>query len=202
MVMTGNYATLSELKSRLRITADDAAVDATLEQVILAASRQIDGLTGDVFSATTAETRVLSATATDHLDVPSLRAVTSLLTDEDGDRVYETTWLATDYDLEPFDAAYTNRPYTSIQLAPNGRRTFPRGSRTVQITGNWGWAAVPDAVEEACLILAIRLFKRKDAPYGIAGTPGLGQTQLTIPSIDPDVRQLVAPYRRFYLGAV
>ena len=67
--------------------------------------------------------------------------------------------------------------------------------------GTFGWSAVPDAVHEATLLVAARLFKRKDAPLGIqVGKPEFGN--LSIPANDPDVTRLLAPYRRFALIGV
>ena len=65
----------------------------------------------------------------------------------------------------------------------------------MEIIGSWGYASTaPHDIREACLIQASRLFKRKDAPFGVAGTPEAGQMML--PALDPDVRALLRKYRR------
>ncbi len=194
MAIVNGYATLAELKVRVGIT--DTGDDAVLEAVIEAASRAIDGETGRVFYAATA-TRYFTAEDSELLFVDDLLSVTTLKADEDGDRTYETAWAVTDYDLEP----YNSTPYTRIQIAPKGTRTFPTGRRGVEIAGSWGYAATaPDAINEACLLMAARLFKRKGAPFGVLMNPDLGTAR--IPQIDPDVKLLLKPFVRLSIGAV
>lgn len=187
MAATNAYATTAQFKARLDIVDD--ADDTVLEQVLEAASRAIDGWCARQFYTETA-TRTFTAEAIDFLAIPDLYSITSLKTDADGDRTYETTWASTDYDLDPEDA-----PYTAITLTPAGRYAFPTLRRSVQIAGDWGYSATaPHAIREACLLQASRYFLRKDAPFGVTGSTEHGQLQ-TISSIDPDVKQLILPYR-------
>lgn len=191
MAITNGYTDLSTLKSRLDILDTDD--DSMLEGVIEGASRLIDGWCGRVFYEDAAQTKYFTADAIDMLFLhDDLVSVTSLKTDEDGDRVYETTWATTDYDLDPV----TGPPYTRITLAPGGTYGFPTHARAVQIIGTFGYSSVPHAIREACLLQAARLYKRSDAPFGIAGNAEVGELT-TLPLIDPDVRQLVQQYRRF-----
>lgn len=190
MAITNGYATLDELKHQLDV--QDVFDDTILEQNIEAASRQIDGWCGRSFYAATNQTRYFTAdmSLTLFLD-DDLVSVTTLKTDEDADRTYETTWDATDYDLDPADGP----PYTRITVTPQGRYGFPRHSRGVQIVGTFGYTEVPVAITQACLILATRYFKRTDAPFGVAGSNDQGQLQ-TLPGMDPDIKQLIQHYRR------
>ena len=55
----------------------------------------------------------------------------------------------------------------------------------------------PETVAEACLIQASRLWKRKDARF--AARSGLPQGD-GLRGLDPDVKQLLGPYRRHPLG--
>lgn len=208
MAIVNGYCTLAEIKARLGIT--DTASDAILENVVEAVSRAIDHATGDRFYVITAATYTFTPDYADWLPLPlapGLRTVTTLKTDEDGDRAYETTWTTTDYDLEPENAAAFGQPYRAIRVAPNGTRAFPRGlRRSVQIAGDWGWAAIPDAINEACLLQSARLFRRKDAPFGVVGGGDLGEATV-IPGgrrtrLDPDAEALVLPYRSYGLVAV
>ena len=50
------------------------------------------------------------------------------------------------------------------------------------------------AITEAALIHATRLYKRHDAPFGIAGAPDVGQ--MRIPKLDPDAERLLAPFKK------
>jgi uncharacterized phiE125 gp8 family phage protein len=194
MAITNGYASLPELKARLDITGDQQ--DANLESMIEAASRQIDGWTARTFYVETA-TRTVSAEWTGELMLDrDLITLTGIATDEDGDRVYETTWdvAHVEFDGDP--------PYRALYLVPNAARYFPLGRNRVQVSGTWGYATdVPHAIREACLLLAARLHKRKDAPFGIAGSADHGQMQ-TLPGMDPDVKQLISQYRCFGLVGV
>lgn len=198
MAITNGYATLAEIKARLSIPTATTTDDAILEAVVEAASRSIDAATGRVFYATTA-TKYYTADDGNLLFVDDLITVTTLKTDADGDRTYEDTWATTDYDLEP----YNTSPKVQIRLAPNGARYFPSTRKGVEIAGSWGYNATgsyPDMINEATLIQAARLFKRKDSPFGIIGTPETGVARL--PKLDMDVRQLIQPFVRIEAFAV
>jgi len=195
-----NYTTLNDLKARLNrgditVTNDDAR----LEAIIAAASREIDGMTNRVFYQLPNETRYFTADCGDWLAIDDLVSVTSIATD-DGSRTYGTTWQVTDYDLEPYNAASKQFPYTNLHIAPNGHNAFPRTRRGVRITGTWGWPAIPSAVTEACLLIAQRLATRSKAPFGVAGAQD--GTAVYLPRTDPDARALLEPYRRFAVGVI
>lgn len=197
MAIVNGYAGLAELKARLTIETGDTEDDATLEAVIEAASRTVDGLCSRHFYSAT-ETHYYETEQWDEIEVDDLVSVTVLRTDEDQDRVYETAWAETDFELGPGD----DEPYTRIYATPTGMYAFPTLQRkAVEVTGTFGWSAVPDAVNEATLLLAARYFKRKDSPLGIqVGKPEFGN--LSIPGKDPDVERLLMPYRRFALIGV
>lgn len=191
MAITNGYCSLADLKAYLTIAA--STDDTRLENAIEQASRAIDHECRRVFYATTA-TRYYQAEAPDFLALPDdLLTVTTFKTDDDGDRTYETTWATTDYDLTPDNSS----PKTAVRLTPQGRYAFPTHRRGVEIAGSWGYNATgsyPDAINHAAVILAARFFKRKDAPFGVLGTPELGFTR--IPRNDNDVRALLQPFRR------
>lgn len=198
MTLTNGYATLDELRDRLGFPTSDVADDHILGSIITAVSRWIDAYTGRRFYTTVAdETRYQTAEFADllilDLDVVSL---TTLSTDGDGDRTYETTWAATDFDLEPYNATLDGEPYRCIAVTPAGRYGFPRGiQRGVKIVGKFGWTTAPGPVNEACLLQSERIYKRKDAPFGVLGSAEMGQ-MLVIPKLDPDVELMLRPYRR------
>lgn len=199
MTITNGYCTLADLKARLFTGTPtvDATRDTILEDVIEAASRWIDDQCGRRFY-TASETRTYTAQDYDLLFIDDLVSVTTLKTDEDEDRTYETTWATTDYDLEPENAALRGAPYTMIRITPDGDYSFPVGVRRgVQIAGSFGYAStVPDPVKQACLMQAARLYKRKDAILGVAGVGQLGQqTVQRVPS-DDEIMELLRPYRR------
>jgi hypothetical protein len=181
----------------------DVGDDAVLEAVIEGVSRYIDLYCGRHFwKDTGATTRYYTAEEPDWLWVDDLVSVSSLATDSDGDRNYEDTWAEEDYDLWPYNAAAEGMPYMAISATPTGDSSFPVGvAKGVAVTGIFGWPSVPAPVKEACLLMAARLAKRKDAPFGVVGSADMGTIQV-IPKLDPDVAVLLAPYRRLRVGAV
>lgn len=56
----------------------------------------------------------------------------------------------------------------------------------------------PEPVVEACVILAARLFRRKDAPFGVVGSPEFGLERIA--ASDPDVKRLMRPYERWIMA--
>jgi hypothetical protein len=198
MTITNGYCTLAEFKARFYPAGlTDTTDDTVIENVIEAVSRQIDNYAGRRFYVTGSdETRYFTAEESEYLSAGDVVSITTLSTDENDDRVYERTWAATDYDLTPYNAALDGLPYTRLEITPNGSYAFPTGAKSVKIVGKWGYPATPDAINEACLIQAIRLFKRKDAPFGVMGSAEMGQL-VVIPRLDPDVKMLLDPFRKF-----
>lgn len=206
MAIDNGYCTLAELKSWLN-EIGDTNDDAELELAVEAASRKIDAATGRRFwKDSSDDTRVFTAESGSYLRVPDIVSITSLKTDDNNDRTYEITWATDDYDTEPADGiigGVDGWPILELVArtdSSSGQRTFPTHARGVQIVGKFGWNAVPDPIKEATLILASRLFKRREAPFGQSGTPEFGVANL--PRLDPDVRALVTPFSRMHVGAV
>lgn len=188
--MANEYITAEDLKVMLEITGTKH--DTAIGRAVESASRAIDRLTDRVFYPTAAETRYFSSQEPGTLVIDDLTALTSLTQDLDGDGTYELTWAATDYALY---RATPDEPYIEIRTTPLGQYSFSRLENTIAVTGDWGWTAPPADIIMATAILATRLFKRKDAPFGIMGFGDLGQIR-AITAIDPDVKSLIRPFRR------
>jgi hypothetical protein len=192
MPITNGYATLAEVKAAMRII--DNVDDDLLELAIESASRQIDGHCERVFY-TDEESRIYTALDSYLVEIDDLAAITELKTSSDGDG-FDTTWAASDYQLEPLNgkAGGISSPATFIRAT--GDYLFPRlgDEALVKVTGTFGWSAVPTAIKQATLILAQRQFKRYDSPLGVAGIGDIGIIRVS--RIDPDVAALVAPFRR------
>jgi len=198
MALDDTYATLADLKAWLDLAEDEH--DAVLGACLIAASRAVDRLTNRFFFQMT-DTNLYSADSPFWLAIDDLVAVTALATDLDGDRVYETTWAPADYDLSPANADSLGWPFTVLETIPfRMQRWFPSWRRGVQVTGVWGWPAVPDPVRQATLIYAHKLFKRADSPLGVqAITPDA--PGVVIRKRDPDADALLAPYVRALVAA-
>jgi hypothetical protein len=199
VAITDGYATLSDVKAALRIT--DNVDDSLLEISIEAASREIDGWCERVFTSSTA-TRIYRPTDVFSVDVDDLQSITTLKTDSDGDGVFDVTWETTDYQLNPLNgiAGGISTPYTQVRAI--GEYLFPiyeprnvnANEASIQINGVWGWASIPTAVKQACIILSMRQFKRYDSPTGVMGFGDLGV--MRVGRVDPDVEKLLMPFRK------
>src|SRR5665213_289680 len=99
----------------------------------------------------------------------------------------------------PFNAAATGLPCTRLVFKAG---TFlPLGEGQLKVNAKWGWPAVPLTVLNAALLQASRFFKRKDAPFGIAGDASMGNAMRLLPQLDPDVAVLLSAARRWWAVA-
>ncbi|MFI7707610.1 phage head-tail connector protein [Nonomuraea sp. NPDC049480] len=190
--MANEYATLADFKTQVGITDNDR--DALLNNALAAASRAIDKKTGRRFW--------LDPSAVQRTFSPRGRVVRDergelLLIDDIGSAtglVVETgsgsSWTAvTGYETQPDNALLDSQAITGLLLAAG---TWGTITTRVRITARWGWPSVPDEIEQATLLQAGRLFKRKDSPEGVAGSAEWGLVR--VPNLDPDVRALIEPY--------
>jgi len=115
---------------------------------------------------------------------------------------FDETLAATDYQLAPLNSQPCGLVTHAIRIRAIGDYVFPTWQpqnvnhyeATVQVTGTWGWSAIPTAVEQAALLLTLRQYRRYDSPLGVAGFDEMGVVR--VGRIDPDVQKLLAPFRR------
>lgn len=209
MPWSPDYVELDDVKHALRITDDEDDVE--LGAAITAASRAIDDYTHRQFGKTdAAEIRIYpdveaggeSWERPGVLEIDDLASTTGIAigVDEANDGTYSTVYtLGTEARLWPLNAQVAGRPWTELRTL--GSRRFPRQAGAVRIEAQWGWAAVPALVKQACMVEAIRLFKRKDAPFGVAGSSELGGAEplRLLARLDPDVELMLAGLRRRWL---
>lgn len=191
-----DYITIPELKYTLELSGT-AYVDGDLLVSIPAASRAIDNICDRTFYPMDGQTRYYSGSGDGYLPVTDIRDVTTLKTDTTGDGTFETTWAATDYVLEPLNALLDGEPYSSIRVSRAGRYTFPDGLKSVEIVGDFGWAACPAPVKEATSMLATKLIRvKREAPFGFV-TVGLEVgAAIRIARNDPTISMLLEDYNR------
>lgn len=198
--MSELYASASEFKLELWPAGSDPddLDDSTINDILDAVSRWIDSYTGTRFYSTSEdEVRYLTASDERKLFTPDILTVTTLQTD-DGTRTYPYTWAATDYDLLPANAQAYNAPYRWIETTPFGSYSFPYYRNAVKITGTFGYCTIsnlPAPIKRATLLQSARLYKRKDAPFGVVANPLGGEMRL-VSEIDVDVERLLRPFRR------
>jgi hypothetical protein len=174
---------------------------AILARACEATSRAIDLWCGQRFYLDASATaRLYRPRAADVLRVDPIGSATGLAvaTDTTGDGTFVTVWASSDYQLEPLNADADGTPYSWWELAAIGDYTFPVTTTSrrplAQVTARWGWSDQPADVGLAGLIKATSLFKRKDAPYGVAGFGDFGAVRIS--KKDPDVIALLSPFVR------
>lgn len=213
MTIINGYITLAEARAVLYPNTGYTSTSANsrIEKTIEAASRAIEKFCGRRFYGA-AETRYYTADDGYEIQIDDLTGTPTVATDDDGDGTYETSWSSSDFNLKyggNYNAALDGKPYTQIEVSESGSKNFPAGvKRGVRVVGTFGYIAstnaanAPSPIHDACLITVHRLFKRHDLPLGVqgGGNAQLGQTPVIIPSItlDPDVKDLITPYRRFF----
>jgi len=209
MAITNGYATRAEVKAALRIGTADTADDTLIDNCVGAASRLIDGYCNRQFWAVASATpRVFQANTEFVCDVDDFYTETGFIlqTDTDADGTFDTTWASTDVQLEPLNGVLDGLTWSYDKLRAIGDYLFPTVNANfgeqalVQVTAKWGWAAVPEPITQACIIQSSRIFKRYDSPLGVAGFGDLGAIRVSR-FLDPDMAQLVEPYRRMRMFA-
>lgn len=212
MAIGDPYATLAELKSYIGIT--DSVDDDKLTDALDTASRAVESFCDRQFNdAGTASPRVYRAEEWNWLTVDDFSTTSGLIvqTDLDFDGVFETTWTAAEYQLEPLNGIVGGEAgWPTYKIRAVAGKWFPtyhgRGRffqpytfinqlerATVQVTAQWGWAAVPAAVKQSTLIIASETFKLKDAPFGVAGFGDMGVIRVRD---NPVVARRLAKYNR------
>jgi hypothetical protein len=201
MAITNGYCTLAQVKAALRIT--DSTDDTLLEGSVESASRLIDGYAMRSFYNAGTAVRVFSTNdslyvQTDDMAGTAVTIETSTL----GDGVWDVTFSVTDYQLEPLNGTLDGITWAYDRVRAVGDYVFPttsvlqgEGQALVRVTAVWGWPAIPKAIETATIIQATRIFKRFDSPLGVAGFGDFGAVRVSR-FLDPDVEQLVQPYRK------
>ena len=157
MALNDAYSTAAQYRSVVGKT--DTAADSDILTDLNAVSRYLDGKLGRFF---TKDAAAVARYYRPDVAVYALRvddmaaAPTSVKLDLDGDGVCETALAATDYELLPRNAAKEPEPapYTRIRMADWGTYDVFYGGYLVEVTAQFGWPSVPDAVQRATIHLA------------------------------------------------
>ncbi len=199
-VLSNLYITATELKAARDMTGYTYA-DGDIDRAILSASRTIDQVCRRRFylDADATSVRYYTPERYDRIEVDDLVALTSLKIDMNGDGVYEYTMVqTTDYRAHPPNASLEGWPTTAFIRNRLSGRYFPCWEQAVEVTAQFGWAAVPGSIQQATLILASRYLSRsREATFGIIAVGGAGEgAAMRISRTDPDVYDLLRPYMK------
>ena len=208
MAITNGYATRNQIKAALRIGTADTIDDTLIDNCAGAASRLIDGFCNRKFWAVgSATVRVYQAEYSFFCSIDDISGTAiTLQTSTNADGVFDTTWSPTDWQLEPLNGNLDGIEWAYDKIRAIGDYLFPTVNANygeqalVKVTANFGWPYVPETITQATIIQASRIFKRYDSPLGVAGFGDTGAIRVSR-ALDPDVAQLVEPYRRMRLFA-
>lgn len=117
--------------------------------------------------------------------------------DTNDDGAADVTWSSSYYQLYPLggygDDGIGGWPYTEVRAVGAAAFTLSLTRPSVHITARWGWAATPEPIKAATLLLAAETWKLKDAPFGVAAFGEFGSLRVRD---NPKIETLIAPFRR------
>jgi len=201
MAIANGYASLSLVKTAARIT--DNIDDTLLELAIESSSRLIDGHCQRHFYVTSSESRYYAADNSYACTIDDVAGTAITVETSSGiDGVFDETWASTDFQLEPLNRTSAGLSFPVNKLVAIDNYLFPidpNGESAVKVTASFGFAtAIPTDVQQACVLMSLRQYKRYDSPLGVAGFGDMGAVRVS--RIDPDIQSLLAPYRRNVVG--
>lgn len=189
-----SYVSLEELKAVKELTGFSFD-DIKINRARLAASRAIDQATGRRFwlDDDNTSTRVYTPTSWQILMIDDVVDLQAVDIDRVGNGSYSEHWTeGTDYVARPLNAAADGKPFEEIQVRLHGRRWFPKGwESSVRVTGQFGWAAIPDEVVEATKLITVKLMRRSETPFAIVVAGADSNAAIRIARTDPDVANLL-----------
>lgn len=198
------YVDKNDLKTYIGLSG--SGQDTNIDNAINGASRQIDAICGRYFyQDASVNARYYTPTNDYFLFTDDISTTTGLVVqlDTTDDGSYDKTLtINTDFILKPFNPKpYTisstsyNWPHTEIEiLATRSSERFDKLiQKNIKVQAKFGWAAIPEAISQATLIQATRLFKRKDTPFNVFGSEATGQQEL-FSKMDPDAKELIKGY--------
>jgi hypothetical protein len=190
-----DYITTADLKLYLGI--GDAVDDVQLAIWCTAASRAIDkrcnrqfGQVAAPVARTYRKTPVLNpGTGLYELEIDDVQTSAGLL-------VAGVAYASSGAVLLPDNAPANGRPWTRLGFTTYPTESYPGSPATTVVTAQWGWTAVPAQVVGAARLQANRWNKRRNAPFGIAGSPEQGSEMRLLARLDPDVGTALAGLSR------
>lgn len=206
MAWAPDYITTDQLATYLR--AVDQADDDELADAVSGASRAVDKDTHRQFGTTAAPEARFYTPVWSHkrgtwvVECDDFHTVpTAVSVDTAGDGTYATSVDPVAFAvLLPANAAQLDRPWERLTLRAGAGVTLCGRADEVRVTTRWGWASVPKTVVTATKLQAARIFARRTAPFGVAGSPDSGSELRLLAKVDADVHVMLNDYRRRGVG--
>lgn len=213
------FATMADFRTYVgnEGTTDATDPDSTIELLALeAAARAIEAATGRYFAVTAgaASARYFTPTIIEGRDpivyatsgfpfswlrhyvlsIDDVSDTTGLLVDFDSTGNGDFTDSCTGFRVGPFNNPGKGKPYNRVIF--NTGVYPPVYEESVRVTAKWGWTAIPNTIRNANLLQAARFLKRKDSPFGVAGSPALGNELRLLQKLDVDVMLMIAAFKK------
>lgn len=198
MTWAPDYVTADQVADFAHV--DDDVDDVDYARVATTASRSIDDKCNRQFGrVATAEARFYTPLWSHTrqawvIETDDYISLTEVAIDP-GDGTWATIELAKVIKLDA-NAPQKAKPYERCAVRRAVLPSFTYAADAVRVTGIFGWASVPVAIEEAALLQASRLAVRRDSPLGVAGSPDSGSELRLLARLDPDVLTSIKPYIR------
>jgi hypothetical protein len=195
MAWAPDYCTAADLKEFVHI--GDTVDDSEVALAVTAASRAIDNHTSRQFGVTAAAEERFYTARFDRgrlrwmIEIDDLMTATGLEVTVDGAEI-------TDFTLAPRNHAAKGKPWTHLIVGAASTVVPNCDEDGVSVTATFGWTAIPAAVTEACLLQGSRFLKRREAPFGVAGSPERGSELRLLAKVDPDVAVALSGYVRWW----
>jgi hypothetical protein len=193
MAWAPDYITEDDLKEYARIGDDVDDVQVAL--AIASASRAVDAACRRQFGLVAAPELRTYYARPDYtsgywvVDVDDFQTLTGLVVNVAGD-------VNTTHTPGPANASQNSRPWTRIHFVEASEFAPSYTTDLISVTARWGWTAVPTPIAQATLLQASRLLLRRNAPFGVAGSPEMGNELRLLAKLDPDVAVLLKGYKR------
>lgn len=204
MAWAPDYTTTTVLADYMRVGDTDDAAQMAL--AITASSRAIDLATGRQFGKVSTSEARYSRVRWDladlawTVDIDDVYDAAGLAVAMDPSRDQSWNTAVTDFILRPRNSAAKGKPFTYLSIGRMVR--LCRGDEVQVTTNKFGWSATPNVVVQACLLQSSRLMMRRDSPFGVAGSPANGGSELRLlAKLDPDVAVMLQSVTRTW-GAV
>lgn len=204
MAWNAVYGTIAEYRARVdkSSSADDNDILEQLEAVSDLVNRECHRQFNQTPPATVRTFDACSDIAVAVDDLVSLDA-SGFDVDTTKDGTYETNVANDDLLLLPTLASEDLEPFTRIELAPKQTTLtrLPDFRKAIQITGTWGWSAVPKAIPEYVYLL-VRMWRDLQEGGVTQDIQQIDQAVAMSPQMTHIMRQVKKRFGRARRGAM
>ena len=158
MALLDSYADAAAYRAALKGTSadDDTVIDDRLDAIARLIDAELVKPAG-AFNADAGAQRFFDGNGEAILEVDEFATLTTVDVDTAVDGTFGQSVTLTNIERRPYNVAARSEPFTAIRLLPFAANTelakWTRGLRTVRITADWGWPAVPELIRDLNIAL-------------------------------------------------